>query len=413
MTRSLTFAILATETDVGKELRDVLSKSGRARVLISGDNAKQIQADTIRLRPDAVVITLDAKHEATLAMIGRIAAECPDTMIICASRDSSPDLILRSLRVGAREFLRLPITAEELETVLDRTAELAARSSKSHKKEGRAIAVFSSKGGCGVSFIAANLAAALNGPTVLVDLNLQAGDLDLFLGATPKFSIIDLVENYARLDEELLTGYLTTHSARLSLLPAPREADLAENVKPEHVTHLIQFLREHNDYVVIDPQHTFDAVTLAALDHVDDILLVVTLDIPAIRNAERALAIFDRLGYPRHKVHIVVNRYSKQIDMELQQVERYLGERVASFIPSDYRAAVNSINMGKLLIEAQPTSTVAEAIKRTAEIFMKGSSSNSSAPVEAEPRKRLLKSLFRRQAASDTGLSLRETLDKA
>lgn len=408
MNQSITFAILSGEHETLKEMRSALAAHRHARVLACNDDAKQLYAEVMRLRPSAAIITLDAQRETALALISRIATECPETVIVCASRDSSPDVILRSMRAGAREFLRLPIVAEELQTVLDRTAELCAGQVKSSNKGGRVIAVFSSKGGCGVSFIATNIAAAIESKTVLVDLNLQAGDLDMFLGVDPKFTISDVVENRERLDSQLLSSYLTPHSSHLSLLAAPNEADLAERIEPAHIIEAIQFLREHHDYVVIDPPHTFDEVTLAALDQADDILLILTLDIPSIRNAQRSLALFERLGYPRNKVRIVVNRWSKHIEMELKKAEQYLGERIVGFISSDYRAAVKSINMGQPLIESQPTITLAGDIKRLASTLA-GTLEGSG---EAERPKGVLKSLFRRHNVPD-GLNLRETLNKA
>ncbi|HEX8852339.1 MAG TPA: hypothetical protein VF754_02570, partial [Pyrinomonadaceae bacterium] len=179
-------------------------------------------------------------------------------------------------------------------------------------------------------------------------------------------------------------------------LAAPREADSADDIEAEHVFEVMEILRERHDYVVVDPQHTFDAITLAALDQADDILLVLTLDIPAIRCAQRALAIFDRLGYPRHKVHIVVNRFSKQIDLDLRQVERYLGVPVMSYVQSDYRTAVNSINLGQPLVESEPSSKIAAEMRQMAAALTGVTHAHESAP---EPRRGLLGSLFRRQTA--------------
>ena len=120
---------------------------------------------------------------------------------------------------------------------------------------------------------------------------------------------------------------------------------------------------------MLDPQHTFDSITLAALDQSDEIVLVLTLDIPAIRSTQRALEIFDRLGYPRKKIRIVVNRWSKQIDLDLRQVEKFLGEPVDRFIPSDYQTAVTSINLGQPLVQSDPNSKIcprrSERIART------------------------------------------------
>lgn len=397
---TLTFVVLSTGLESLKELRGALAAHDNTRLLVGGDDADQLFPEILRLRPSAAIITLGAETESALRFVERVAAECPATAIICASREASPDLILRSLRAGAREFLRLPIIPEEFATVLERTAEFSAAQTEAPKKRGRTIAVFSSKGGCGTSFIATNVAAALApARTVLVDLNLQAGDLALFLGVDPKFSIADLVENRERVDAALLKSYLAPHSASLSLLAAPREADSADDIEPEHIFQVIETLREHFDYVVLDPQHTFDAVTLAALDQVDEILLVLTLDIPAIRSAQRALAIFDRLGYPRHKVRIVVNRFSKQIDLDLRQVERYLGERVTGFVQSDYQTAVNSINLGQPLVVSGPSSKIAAEIRQIVESVCGTQPANAAANEASAPRRGLLGSLFQRPKA--------------
>ena len=396
MTQQLTFAILSTGLECFKELRGALAAQEGARLLVGGDDPEQIFEEIVRLSPNAAIISLGASPEVELRLVARIAAECPRTAVICASRDSSPDTILRSIRAGAREFLRLPIIPDEFKTVFARVSEVCAGQPEAPKKRGRVVAAFSSKGGCGTTFIASNIAASLDAPTVLVDLNLHAGDLGLFLGVEPKFSIADVVEHRERVDDALLKSFLVPHSAKLSLLAAPREADSADDIEPEHVFQVLELLRERFDYVVIDPQHTFDAITLAALDQADDILLVLTLDIPAIRSTQRALQIFDRLGYPRHKIHIVVNRFSRQIDLDLRQVERFLGESVMGYVQSDYRTAVNSINLGQPLVESEPNSKIAAELRQ---ITATVTGAAVAAPA-AEARGGLLGSLFRRKTES-------------
>jgi pilus assembly protein CpaE len=409
MTQPLTFVILSTGLDSFKEIRGALQEAG-GRLLAGGDDLEQVYEQIVHLRPSAAVVTFGPNAEQGLALIERLANEAAQTAVICAARDASPELILRSMRAGAREFLRLPIIKEEFNTVIARTAEYCSTRVETPKKKGRMIAVFSSKGGCGTTFMATNLAAATGASTVLADLNLQAGDLPLFLGVEAKYSIADLVENRARMDDSLLTSYVTPYSSSLALLAAPREADSADDIEPEHVFEALERLRERYEYVVLDPQHTFDPITLAALDQADDIVLVLTLDIPAIRSAQRALEIFDRLGYPRKKVSIVVNRWSKQIDLDLRQVEKFLGEPVIGFVPSDYQTAVNSINLGQPLVLSDATSKIAVEIKR-----IMGTILGDGAPVIAEkPQRRgLLSSLFggqRRAASSSRTIEVAETL---
>jgi pilus assembly protein CpaE len=122
---------------------------------------------------------------------------------------------------------------------------------------------------------------------------------------------------------------------------------------------------------------------------------VLTLDIPAIRSTQRALQIFDRLGYPRHKLHVVVNRFSKQIDLDLRQVERFLGERVMGYVQSDYKTAVNSINLGQPLVDSDPQSKIATELRQIAARF---STSAPAAPA-TEPRRGRLSSFFRKEKA--------------
>lgn len=408
MSQPLTFVVLSTSLENFKEIRAALAVDGRGQLLAGGNETEQLHEEIVRLKPTAAIIALGSNSEQAIKFIKRLNSESPRTAVISAAHDASPDLILQSLRAGAREFLRLPISQDELKTVLDRVTEFSAGQVDAPKKKGRMIAVFSSKGGCGTSFIATNLAAATAARTVLVDLNLQAGDLPLFLGVEPKYSFADMAENRTRLDDALIKSFTTPCSARLSLLAAPREADSADEIEPEHVFEVLQRLRESYDYVVLDPQHTFDSITLAALDQSDEIVLILTLDIPAIRSTQRALEIFDRLGYPRKKIRIVVNRWSKQIDLDLRQVEKFLGEPVIGFVPSDYQTAVTSINLGRPLVQSEPNSKIALEIRRIARTIATTAVSTEEEP---KPRRALWNSFFKRESAENQ-FELQTSLEK-
>jgi pilus assembly protein CpaE len=394
MTEPISVVVLSTGLENFKDIRKALSAEDRVKLLAGGNDTDQLYEEIVRLKPAAAIIALGPNADQAVKFIEKLNGECPGTALISAAQDASPDLILRSLRAGAREFLRIPISAEELRTVLDRVSDFCSSQVDAPAKKGRMVSVFSSKGGCGTSFIATNFAASMGAKTIIVDLNLQAGDLPLFLGLEPKYSIADMVEKRQRLDEALISSLVTPHSQHLSLLAAPREADSADEIEPQHVFEVLQKLREHFEYVVLDPQHTFDSITLAALDQSDEIVLVLTLDIPAIRSTQRALSIFDKLGYPRKKVRIVVNRWSKQIDLDLRQVEKFLGEPVVGFVPSDYQEAVGSINLGTPLVQAEPTSKIALEIRRIAQQMSLG-----LAPIDDKKRRPFWAALLKKQAA--------------
>ena len=412
MKRNLTFIVLSKDAADSKEIGRALSAHAGSSLLMMSDDAEQVFTETIRLRPSGVVINLNHMGEPALKLVQRIVNDCPSIAVICASRDSSPDLILRSMRTGARDFIRLPVNDDELATVMERTAVFAAEHVDDEpKKRGRAIAVFSPKGGCGTTLIATNLAMTQKTPTVLVDLNLQSGDMELLLGLKPKFSLADVVENRDRLDDALLASYITPHSKNVSLLAAPTKAESAEDIEPKHIYEVMELLRQRYDTVVIDTPHSFDSVTISALDHADQILVVLTLEIHAIRSTRRALEIFDRLGYPRKKVRLVVNRWSKNIELDQKQVEDFLGERVVAFIQSDYRAAVNSINLGQPLVASAPGSLVTtDLFNLASKVF---GDSVEHVPAHASG-KRPFNSLFRRNSTTSVqDLGLNAALERA
>jgi len=411
MKRTLTFIVLCKDAGDSKEMAHAFSNHAGCSLLTVSDDTEQVFTETRKLRPSAVVVNLAHMGELAIKLVQRIVTECPTTAVICASRDSSPDLILRSMRTGARDFMRLPIIQDELNTVVERTAQFVEEHvSNEPKKGGRATAVFSAKGGCGTSLIATNLALLQKSPTVLVDLNLQSGDLELLLGLKPKFSLADVVDNRDRLDDALLASYITPHSKNLSLLAAPLKAEAGEDIEPKHIYEILELLRHRYENVILDTPHSFDSVTIAALDHADQILVVLTLEIHAIRTTRRALDIFDRLGYPRKKVKIVVNRWSKNIELDQKQVESFLGERVVGFIQSDYKAAVNSINLGQPLVTSAPGSKITTDLQSLAATLFDG---QIEMPAPGPGGRRALNSIFRRQTNNMQDLGLVTALDRA
>lgn len=331
-------------------------------------NAPQVLDELNRLRPQAALFLLSGDLTHSFQLVERIRQELPDTAVICSSEDNSTEVILQSFRSGAFEFLRQPLSEAEITNVFEK---LAQRRPPEETHLGRVFAVYASKGGCGTTFVAANLAASiakLTGKKVCVlDLNLQAGDQPLYLGLEPSYSIHDVVRNFDRLDDQLLGNYLTQRSKLLSLLAAPTEIGKDEDIRVEHVTKIISLLRTHVDYVIIDPPRILNEITVAALDAADEMILLLSLDIPAIRSAKRSLDIFNRLGYDRNRIKVVVNRFSRTPEFDLRQVEKVLEARVFATIANDYQAAIGSINVGEPLVLSKTQSKIINDVRKMVE----------------------------------------------
>ena len=385
----VTFITLNKDQETSQELKNAFHVSGRARLLTSCDSAEQLISEITRLRPSATIVQVTtATADKDFNLVKQLIAKNPNMAIITASSEAVPALILGSMRAGAREFLQLPVVTEEFRTVMDRIVEFCSNAENLSQKRGHFIAAFSGKGGSGVSFLATNLAAAMPESTIIVDLNLQTGDVASFLGLDVRYSISDFVRNRIKMDDSLITTLVTPYSNNLAVLAAPLEAHEAEDVKPQDLSEILHLLGQRYEHIILDLPHTFDPVTVAALDFVDDIFLVLTLDIPGIRSTKRALKVFDNLGYPRQKIRVVVNRWSKSIDGELQKVEGHLGERLIGFVPNDYRKVMDSINLGRPLVQSEPTSKIALEIKRIAGLITE---KGSEFPL---PRKKSLRSIF-------------------
>jgi pilus assembly protein CpaE len=358
---SKAISVVVIGRSLSQQERTHLRSSSQTPLAIVAElpHAPQVLDELNRLRPQATLILLNGDLNHSFQLVERIHQELPDTAVICSSEDSSPEVILQSFRSGAMEFLRQPLVDSEVAAIFSKIEQIAVKPEDLH---GRVVAVYASKGGCGTTFVTANLAASLarvsRKRTCIVDLNLQAGDQPLYLGVEPTYSIHDVVRNFDRLDDQLLSSYLTQRSKHISLLAAPTEIGKDEDVRVEHVTRAIGLLRSHVDYVVIDPPRMLNELTISALDAADDKILLLTLDIPAIRSAKRTLDIFTRLGYDRSQIKVVINRYAKTPEFDLKQVGKVLETEVFATISNDYQAAISSINVGEPLVLSKNQSRV-------------------------------------------------------
>jgi pilus assembly protein CpaE len=278
-------------------------------------------------------------------------------------------LLREALRAGVSDVLTTAATAEEWDEAIERARSRIAiehdLASSGEAARGRVISVFSTKGGSGKSLIASNLAviaAQRSGQRVaLVDLDLQSGDLAIMFQLMPALSIYDAAQGADRLDEEALHGYLTAHRSGVDLLAAPMEPSLAEQIDASAVEAILELLPKMYPLIVVDGPPMFTDQMLAALDRSDEIVLVGSMDVPSIKNLKLAISTMTKLGHPREKLRIVLNRADSKVGLRSQEVEKSLGVEIDVSIPSS-RDVPLSINQGEPLAVSRPRSPVVQAI---------------------------------------------------
>ena len=296
-------------------------------------------------QPDVVVLDLreTASLPPTLATLKR---QHPGTGVVIVAARMDPVLMLEAMRAGVNEWIADPITASELEAAIERVG-----ASRTAAKQGQIVAFIGAKGGVGTTTIAVNVATALaqtveDERTLLMDFHLSYGDAAVFLGAEPRFSVADALENTHRLDEAFFESLVVqSKSTGVHLLASAERA--VGTVDMRRIATLLTFAASHYRYTFLDVPRS-EAAVLDSLEGVASILIVANQELATVRNAGRIAATLGQ-RYGKDRVKVVISRYDKQSEIANEDVERVVGSPVKYTVPSDYRAALNALNKGRPL----------------------------------------------------------------
>lgn len=344
---------------------------------------------------DLVVLGPSYAHDGGLASAeGLLEADPGLEAVLVASTLTAP-LLRGALRVGLRDVIESPITAEKLEEIIEQLERRSSRQEASagpaepyapEVREGKIITVMSAKGGSGKTVTATNLAMVLAQRhdaerVVIVDADLQFGDVCLVLQLEPKLTIVNAAQELHRLDESLLMSLMTRHPTGLKVLAAPLEPAFADEISTAAMTDILVLLKEMFDYVIVDTASLLDELLLSLLERADEVLMVVDMDLPSVKNAKLALETLRLLKFPSSKVKVVLNRSNAKARLDEREIERSLKMKIAATVPSDALVPA-SVNEGRPVVQSSPKSKVAKGYESVAELV------DISAP-EADTGKRL------------------------
>ncbi len=281
--------------------------------------------------------------------------------LIITSTDYSTNTIVKALRMGAKEFLPKPIIKNDL---LRTISSLINNDYSEVYSQSKIITVYSNKGGIGKTTLAINLAKELEKVTkckvALIDLNLQLGDVSTFLNLNPTFDVSYVIKNFINKDEEIfLKAFERYKDSLLYILSDPTYIEQAESISPQDITKLFNELKKVFSYIVVDMSSNIDENSLKILDLSDLVLFTTIVNVPAIRNAQRCLTLFNSRRYPKDKVKIIVNRYIESDDIKIEDIENTLGEKIYWRIPNNYFTIMEAINKGICVSEINSNSNIA------------------------------------------------------
>lgn len=302
------------------------------------------------MESDIIVVDVSPDKEQGVQTIEKIVELSKQSHVFVAGDRTDADLILRCMRAGAKEFLSTPIEGQQLFNAIERVSKVHAVVNRDKKRFGKLYTFFSAKGGTGSTVISTNFAVSLmeqtKKPSILVDLDMQLGEVSLFLGIKPAFNIVDVADNIHRMDDALLKGFVKRHASGLDVLAAPDSLEKVESIGATQVAQILQFLKSVYEYVIVDTSNTFDDYTVSALDLSTTIFLISNTDLPSLRNAQRCLSIFERMGYKKDKIKLLINRYQKSLEIRSKDIEETLNFPVSWFFPNDWPTVMNAVNRG-------------------------------------------------------------------
>jgi pilus assembly protein CpaE len=333
---------------------------------------------------DVRMLLIGPSYSTDVAMeqIRQLHNQDPSLVLMLVAEEVTAEVLRNGMRAGVSDVLEAPLDESKIEAAIEQFAHdvLRRKSSaaapvvedKGRNEQGRIITVTSAKGGSGKTVLATNLALVLNRfpdtKVCLVDADLQFGDVCLVLQLEPRFTMVNAAHELHHLDSELLDSLLTEHPSGLKVLAAPLEPAFADDITTAGLMQMLDVLKENYDYVIVDTAAMLDELILSLIEKSDDILMLVDMDLPSVKNAKLALETLRLLKFSTSNVQLVMNRSNSKAKLDNKEIEGALKMQIAASIPSDAVVAA-SVNEGRPVVETDPKSKVAKGFESVAELI--------------------------------------------
>jgi pilus assembly protein CpaE len=318
--------------------------------------------------PQLVIINLDPGAHDNLKKIGKLPREYPNISFFVMSNMLDANLLMEAMHLGVKEFIPLPISEVKFSAAIERVANTHGMG-----KRARLIHVIPTQGGCGSTSVACNVAASLasGGKTCLIDLDLVKGGVASYFDTRARYTIGDVMDSTSKLDKQLLDNALTLHrKSNLAILARPELLEDTQRVNNAGIQRLLGVVGRVFDYVVMDSIMSIDPIYTTAIQQSDVNVIVMQLNVPSAKNAERFVGALRRMGIESSKMRIVVNRFVKKgWDIEPGEVERALGLKISWMVPNDFKNAIAAINYGEPVVLRAPRSDMSLSLVELAQTF--------------------------------------------
>ncbi|HLD93826.1 MAG TPA: response regulator [Anaerolineales bacterium] len=390
-----------------ENIRKLLQFDAQVEVVGAARTGAEAVELAIESQPDVVLMDINMPDMDGISATESIRKKVPFTQIIILSVQGDPNYMRRAMLAGARDFLTKPIDVDELSAAIKRAGRVASNEKEKLSTtvfatagggrpgsgtllpgdQGHVVTIFSPKGGTGKTSLTANLAVAirkLGNAVAALDGNLQFGDLSFFFNQQAKNSVADLATRAQELDREVVSEVMIRHEGSgVHILAAPMRPEYADSVSGEQFADVVRYISRMFPYVLVDTGSLLNDLTLAALDVADLVILMMTQDIPSIKNARLFLDLADGLGISRNQIMLVMNRYDKRRSITPERVKDNFKKDIDAIIPLDEKLVVPAMDRGEPFLLRNSASPTAKAISDLAELVITKLKAAIPAQVEA------------------------------
>jgi pilus assembly protein CpaE len=372
-------ALVVTHDDEFRRQLGRLLRSGGVPVALLEDGRPAGEQSP----PDLVAVDIRRDAAAGMAAIERLRASHPTTAIFVVAQTTDPELILQAMRAGANEFFMWPVPEDSFQGAVRRTATRRDSAQAQAKPPSVTMVFFGAKGGAGTTTVSVNCAVELarltKRQTLIVDLKAGFGEVALFLGVRPRYTVLDALESLHRLDKDFLRELCAKHKSGLEILAGSEQFERPGAQDAGGVEELFRVVGKSHDYVVVDAGNQINSCSIAALYAADTIFVVATPDVPSVRNAQRLIDRVRQLGVGGERLRILLNRASDQHMIGQKQIETALGYGIHHTFTSDYRTVSTALNSGVPLALANQSEIASQFDAFTRQIISPGEVADKAA----------------------------------
>jgi len=362
--------VLDPDPQFAEEIERLLEERNDIVITALAQDINRAMTVAEQQQPHVMIIGPGIGEDVSVMFVKKLTAEHPVGCILFTI-NSTARLKTAAIRSNVVEVIQVPAEPEKIIAAIKMAAgfaeQLAIREEPVEKEKRCAtVTVFSTKGGVGKTVLSINMGAYMaglgEGRVVLVDLDLQFGDVGIAMGMHPEKTILDLVEDMVETGEVNIEDFLVEHKSGLKVLMAPKNPESADLITGEHISAIMSALKKYADFIIVDTPASFNDNVLAVLDRTDEICIVLNMDMPSVKNIKLCLRTLNELRYAREKQRIVVNRVENNVGLKVIEIEKVLGMRAIAKVPSD-KAVPLSVNKGVPVVMDAPKLPIAKEIE--------------------------------------------------